>query len=654
MPGATFLALVLATASTPVWAQAPHPLDPLSTAEYRRVVSLLGAAGHSTAETRYPIITLEAPPKPAVLRWRDSGANPGRIAAAIVKQGPKVFEARVDLVGNQVVGWREVTGHDSPVLFEEWVTAQEATVSHPEMIAALAKRGITDPKAVFCAPFTMGYFNIPADRGMRLLKVGCFDLRPSDNSVFGWPIEGLYAIVDLAQQKAVRIYDSGVIPIAPGNTNFTEMAVGTLRDPLNPVAIATPNGANVAINGHQVSWQNWSFHYRIDRRQGPIVSLVSYRDQGRDRSILYEASMAEMFVPYMDPDYGWYSRTYFDMGEYGVGLFLATLHRGIDCPATAQFMNLTINDDKGQPIETPDGVCLFERPSSGPAWRHSEVVNQTFEGRPAVELVLRTAAQIGNYDYVMDYVFNQAGEIDIMVGATGINALKGVKATSMTSPTAAADTRYGTLVASNLVSVNHDHYFNFRLDFDIDGTANRFQRDVYHPVRLPASSPRRSIYTVSPLVATTETAARYNMGPMPTKFRVLSTTATNAVGNPTSYELMPMSESHQLLSDDDYPLRRAGFTKYAFWVTPFAERERYAAGDYVFQSKGGDGLPAWTAKGRSVKDTDLVVWHTIGMHHLPRAEDVPVMPILWTGVKLRPFNFFDRNPAVDLRTEFAR
>jgi primary-amine oxidase len=38
------------------------------------------------------------------------------------------------------------------------------------------------------------------------------------------------------------------------------------------------------------------------------------------------------------------------------------------------------------------------------------------------------------------------------------------------------------------------------------------------------------------------------------------------------------------------------------------------------------------------------------MHHLPRAEDLPVMPMVWSGFKLRPFNFFDRNPAVDLPT----
>jgi primary-amine oxidase len=83
-------------------------------------------------------------------------------------------------------------------------------------------------------------------------------------------------------------------------------------------------------------------------------------------------------------------------------------------------------------------------------------------------------------------------------------------------------------------------------------------------------------------------------------------------------------------------------------VTPHAPNERYAAGDYPTLSKPGMGLPEWSAADRPISGTDIVLWYTIGMHHMVRAEDWPVMPVLWHWFELRPFDFFDGNPALDL------
>lgn len=96
---------------------------------------------------------------------------------------------------------------------------------------------------------------------------------------------------------------------------------------------------------------------------------------------------------------------------------------------------------------------------------------------------------------------------------------------------------------------------------------------------------------------------------------------------------------------------RAGFIDHHLWVTPYSARERYAAGEYPTLSEPGEGLPQWTRTNRSIDRTDLVLWYTMGMHHLVRAEDWPVMPVLWHEFELRPFDFFDRNPAVDLPPE---
>ena len=260
------------------------------------------------------------------------------------------------------------------------------------------------------------------------------------------------------------------------------------------------------------------------------------------------------------------------------------------------------------------------------------------------------AAQIGNYDYLIDWVFNDAAEIEVRLGATGIDALKGVASKSMADATAVEDTRYGTLLAPGLVGVNHDHFFNFRLDIDIDGQGNSLQRDVYALATPPADSPRRSVNVYRPERFAIE--GGIDTGHVTAKYRVVNDARINGVGNPVSYELLYANHARLQLAPEDWPARRAGFLAHDLWVTPYAPAERYAGGDYIFASRAPDGLPMWIEQQRSVENRDLVVWANVGMHHEPRAEDMPVMPMIWHSFKMRPHNFFDRNPAIDLRTGF--
>ena len=101
-------------------------------------------------------------------------------------------------------------------------------------------------------------------------------------------------------------------------------------------------------------------------------------------------------------------------------------------------------------------------------------------------------------------------------------------------------------------------------------------------------------------------------------------------------------------SEPSWMRKRTGFVNYHLWVTPYEKDERYAAGSYPNQSRGNDGLPTWTEKNRSISDTHVVVWYTMGAHHTPRPEDWPVMPVNYIGFHLKPNGFFDQNPAIDL------
>jgi primary-amine oxidase len=134
----------------------------------------------------------------------------------------------------------------------------------------------------------------------------------------------------------------------------------------------------------------------------------------------------------------------------------------------------------------------------------------------------------------------------------------------------------------------------------------------------------------------------------PVLWRVINPNVHGPLGRPAGYQIQPGHSAISLLAPDDNPQLRAGFSRHQLWVTRQHDAERLAAGAYTTGSQTAGGLPVWTRANRPLENTDLVVWYTMGLHHIARTEDWPVMPTAWHEVELRPFDFFTRNPALDL------
>ncbi len=220
---------------------------------------------------------------------------------------------------------------------------------------------------------------------------------------WGRAIEGLSLQVNMATKKVLKVVDTGVVPVPTANIDYEGIPENP-RPHTTPISISQPAGPGYKIENGEISWQNWLFRVRLDQRIGTVLNLVRFVDKGQPRSILYEASVSELFVPYMDPSNGWNNRVFVDAGEFYATGFLAPLRPGVDCPADATWFDGLSASENGAPKFNSNQACLFERDPETAAWRHFE--DGEIYGRPTRQLVLRSAATIGNYDYIMDWRFD--------------------------------------------------------------------------------------------------------------------------------------------------------------------------------------------------------------------------------------------------------
>jgi primary-amine oxidase len=628
-------------------AQSPrHPLDDLTTDEYWAVYDVITASGHLDSDTRFISILLHEPDKPAVLDWKP-GAAFTREADIVLQRKEKVIEARVDISSHKLESWKDVPGAQSAFPLSEILSMNDTILADKRVKQALAKRGVIDLNAVGCAAIPISFRAFPDQATNRIGWAEC-SLVHGSYHVWGRYISGLEIKVDMASQKILEVHDEEVAPL-PGPNNYEELPA-IARPGTKPAVISQPLGPSFEINDGEVSWQNWHFRFRLDSRVGPVVNLVSIEDGGKRRSVLYEGMLSELFVPYMDPTLGWSHRSFIDAGEFYPGGVLQTLREGLDCPTNAVYFDGLSSNEKGNPVFKSHQGCLFESFSGQVAWRHGDPP-EVF-GRPARTLVLRSAAVIGNYDYLVDWRFEQDGSIHVAVGATGIIEARQVNQEKSSGHGHDSVEQYGQLVAENTLGVDHDHFFSFRLDLDVDGRQNSFLIHRLVPKALPTDSPRKSIWVNEPQIAAHESDAMISINfEKPSMWMFINPNVLGPLGHPTGYEIMPGVTAASILSPDDSVQRVGAFSEHQLWVTPYRPNELYAAGSYPNSSAGDDGLATWARQNRPIENTDIVAWYTMGFHHVPREEDWPVMPTMWHDFIIRPFHFFSQNPTLTLPKE---
>ncbi|MFL6213284.1 MAG: primary-amine oxidase [Blastocatellia bacterium] len=628
-----------------------HPLDSLSREEILATVEILKASGKTNDASRYATIMLREPPKAEVLAFKP-GSTFRREAFAVVYERAinKTFEAVVDLNKKTLLSWKEAPGAQPMFLIEDLLMAEQIVKDDSQWQAAMRKRGITDIKNVNADAWASGFFGTADENGARTARVVSYYNEGTKNAD-ARPIEGVIAYVNLNTKRVYRLVDTGVVPIPPQKADLDMQSIGKQREAPKPLQIVQPQGASFEVNGSEVRWQKWRFRFSMTPREGLVLHTVGYEDEGRLRPILYRASLAEMVVPYGDPQAGWFFRNAFDEGEYGIGRLALALEPQTDTPDNAVTFDAVFPGETGGGVlPVKRAVALYER-DGGVLWKHADYSSFPFmhnESRRARDLVLSWFANVGNYEYGFNWIFHQDGSLEMEVQLTGIMAARAIDETE-NNHSAHGSQSHGHKVAPNVEAVHHQHFFNFRLDMDVDGQDNSLVEMNTQASPAGPQNPYNNAFTMIETPLGTERAAQRQMNLASSrKWKVINPSAKNAFGEPTGFILVPGENSLPYAAPTASVRKRAGFINAHLWGTPYNQDERFAAGDYINQSAGGEGLPKWTAANRSIDNRDLVIWYTLGVTHIPRPEEWPVMTCHRAGFKLIPAGFFTRNPALDV------
>ncbi|KAF7506674.1 hypothetical protein GJ744_011503 [Endocarpon pusillum] len=565
-------------------------------------------------------------------------------------------ESVVDVTAQHEVLHRVVEKDVQPPLtFAEFKRFQDACIASPMWKEAIEQFELPDGFAVCIDPWPYGGPD-PGETIPRYTQGLCFarDTRKGEHSNhYGYPLP-IIPVMDTHSSKLVRIdklatggtedaleyntHPKNVLDHCTSAEYVPELLSIDLRKDLKPLNVVQPEGPSFKVTDESlIEWQKWRFRIGFNPREGATLHDIHYDG----RSIMYRLSLSEMTVPYGDPRPPFHRKQAFDFGDGGAGRAANNLSLGCDCLGVIKYFDAVVADTEGKPSVSKNVVCLHEQ-DAGIGWKHTNFRNNRAVVTRSRELVVQFVVTLANYEYVFAYRFDQAAGLTVETRATGIVSVVHIDK-NKTSP-------WGNVVSPGTLAQNHQHLFALRLDPAIDGHRNTIFKEETLPLPMsPSANPHGNGYRVVSEPITT--SSFLDASPFTNLTIKLSNPhILNSISRkPISYQFTP-SPSQLLLADPkSTQAARARFATHHVWITKYRDGELFAAGEFTNQSYSErGGVADAVARNDDVGDADVVVWNVFGLTHNPRVEDWPVMPVEKHELHIRPADFFERNPALDV------
>lgn len=658
-----------------------HPFAPLSADEITYTASLVQAQWPEGTDLHFKTITLEEPPKAEVLPLleKEHSGEPlpslarKAFACYFIRRTNKFHEAIINLSEAKVESNVRLGNNVHPSIDgEEIIGVEKAVLEDPSVQAEIKKLQLPEGTVVVCDPWIYGktfFFKRP-HCGRTLLKTiiagsdgvndddrmcQCFlyirdpkNSSEADSNHYALPIS-ISPVISTVDMKVLRIdhlptgkdntiKETQPYKVQPPNEYIPE-GQAKLRTDLKPLHVVQPEGASFTVT-HEgtsavIAWQKWHMRVGFNQREGMVLYDVRYDG----RSLFYRLSLSDMNIPYADPRHPFHKKSAFDLGDAGAGVMANNLKLGCDCLGSIHYLSAVLSDHEGKSMEMPNVVCLHEQ-DAGIGWKHTNYRT----GRAALarnrEFVLQSIITVANYEYILAFNFNQAGELHYEVRATGILSTQPIDE--------GLEVPWGTVVHPGVLATHHQHIFSLRIDPAIEGHKNRLVYSEAHAMPRSEFNPHGTGYTTKETLI--EKSGGYDMNFDANRvYKIQNAAVRNPVNNqPVAYKIHVPPFQKMISDKDSFNYKRAEFADRAIYAVSYRDRELFAGGFYTNQSRGGTGVRSWADRKDDIVDSDLVVFVQFGINHVPRVEDFPVMPCEILKVSLKPVNFFEKNPAIDV------
>ncbi|XP_074835333.1 amine oxidase [copper-containing] 3-like [Carettochelys insculpta] len=438
------------------------------------------------------------------------------------------------------------------------------------------------------------------------------------------------------QQGRVKVEIVKRAPPEGGFSSLHPQAAPTAPSPLQ----YEPRGPRYSVRNNHVVSRAWSFAFGVSVNSGMRLFDIRFRGE----RIVYEISIQDAISVYGSNCPGGMVTRYMD-GSFGIGRFMYPLVRGVDCPYSATYVDTHYLMETQVPEKHKNSICIFEQNLGSPLRRHfSNLYSLHYGGLTNTALVIRSAATLGNYDYIWDFIFYQNGAIEAKVQATGY----------MTSSFLYGDgLDYGNRVGAHTLGTLHTHSINYKVDLDVGGTANTLMAHdmAFESVQAPWSPEHRiQRPRLIKTVLDTEDKAAFRLQAKMPRYIYFASNRENKWGHKRGYRIQIVSFTGDHLPEASPMERAISWGRYKLAVTKRKEEELTSTSIY-------NQNDPWTPTvafadfidNETIVNEDLVAWVTTGFLHIPHAEDIPNTVTVGNGVSvlLRPYNYYDMDPSID-------